>query len=1734
MKKSIFKKGTSALLAVVMCLSAFLGIGSTTAFAAEATTDEVVMFSFPREGDDNFGGDWGHGELHYMNGWSAASTKKITVYTIGSWSGNACYCIEPGTPLDIGDVMTKRDETYWDNYPSTYNKTISADEIKLFIGRIFQYGYTGTVDIDWRSQNSADADKMAHIMATQTLIWETVVGERDGNFNHVDTGSYDAVNDRVSKNHPLYSQYISYYNSIVSNVQKHSKVPSFFAKSTSKAQDIELEWNGTNYSTTLTDTNNVLGNYSFTASESGINFSVSGNKLTITANKAPTSKVSITATKNGSVRKGVVVWSDGVYAPGSGQQDLSTFATEVNDPVRGYLNIKVSLGSAKIVKTSEDGNVSGISFTITGNGVNKTVKTGSNGEIVIDNLSPGTYTITEQSINYYEPQQSKTVTVVSGQTASVSFKNVLKRSDLKVIKTSEDNMNEGVKFHLYGKSTSGQSIDLYATTDKSGVAMFKDVLVGTNYTLEEVETAERYIIPDSQVAVIEWEKVTENDFYNELKRGDLKVVKTSEDNMVEGVKFHLYGTSLSGHKVDEYAVTDKNGVAMFEDVLIGSRYTLEEVNTAEKYIVPAAQTVEIEWNKVVNKSFENILKRGDLKVVKTSEDKLVEGLKFHLYGTSLSGIKVDEYATTDKNGVATFKNILIGSNYTIEEVNTPIRYVIPESQSAVIEWNKVTEKSFENILKKWRADVFKLDSELADNNGGSSGVPVMLIDGDSDEMIEKLGGAYGQTQGDATLGGAVYGVYKGETLVDTYTTDENGYFITDYYVCGDDWSIREISPSEGYLLDTTIYHIDCSAENYTVELNTEYPDVYENIIKGDIAIIKHTDDGSTKIETPEEGAKFEIFLKAAGSYKNAKETERDIIVCDEHGFGQTKMLPYGVYTVHQVSGWDGRELMPDFDVYIAQNETTYRYLINNANFESYVRVVKVDAETEKTIPYAGAAFKIYNPDGELVKMTFTYPTPTTIDTFYTDANGSLVTPEKFPYGKGYYLVEVEAPFGYVLDTTPVYFDVTEDNSTTEESGVTVIKVNKANMAQKGTVTVEKNGEVFFGVDVSGDEDTVIYQPIYKETALEGAVFEIRAAEDIYTPDGTLRYAKGEVVDTIRTGAGGLAKSKEIYLGKYEVQEIKAPYGYVISKDIHSVELIYAGQNVSVTETATSFYNERQKATLSMQKVLETNDLFEIGNNGEIKNVVFGLYAAEELVSTSGTSIPADGLIEVITFDENGLATVKTDLPIGSYYVKEIATDEHYILNSDKYEFAFEYEGQEIVAVTLSVNGGKPIENDLIYGSVEGMKATEHGDSLEGAVIGLFKKDETNFTKDNALMTTTSAEDGGFSFANIPYGEWVVREIEQPIGFVLNETVFDVVIKENAQIVEIEIVNEFIMGDITLTKVDADYPENKLSGATFEVYKDNNADGVIDEGDELIGTLTEKDGVYEMLDLYYGHYLVKETVAPEGFLLDDGVYSVFIDTDEKVYVIENEAGVGFINKPIKGNITLTKVDKEYPDNKLSGATFEVYKDNNADGKLDDGDTLIGTLTESEVGIYEMKDMRYGHYLIKETVAPDGFFLDEGVYAVFIETDGTTYFVENEAGVGFINEAMTGSLKIVKTSSDGKVEGFSFRITGANGFDVTLKTDKNGEIFIEGLRIGEYTVSEVADDVSAPYSRPADKKANVITDSTTIVEMHNVFIDNPKTGDDSNIGLWLGLLGLSVVGIGATVFFDFRRKKKDGEQ
>ncbi|MBO5186267.1 MAG: Cys-Gln thioester bond-forming surface protein [Prevotella sp.] len=1733
MKKNLFRKGMSALLAVMMCLSAFIGMGTTTAFAAEAETDEVVMMAFPREGDDNYSANWGHGELHYMNGWFAGESKKVTVYTIGSWNGNACYCIEPGTPLAIGDVMTKRDETYWDNYPSTYNKTIEADEIKLFIGRIFQYGYTGTVTTEWRSQNAADADKLAHIMATQTLVWETIVGERDSDFNHVDPGSYDAVKDRVATNHPLYSQFISYYNSMEANVQKHSKVPSFFAKSTSKAQEIELAWNGTNYSATLTDTNNVLGNYTFSADQSGISFSVSGNKLTVTANTAPSGKVSITATKTGSVRKGVVVWSDGVITPGSGIQDLSTYSAEVNDPVKGYLNIKVSLGSAKIVKTSEDGKVSGITFTITGNGVNKTVTTGANGEIKIDNLSPGTYTVTEEVEDRYEPQTAKTVTVVSGQTTTVSFNNTLKRGDLKIVKTSEDGIVSGIPFVV-----SGNGITKNVTTDANGEIKIEGLLPGT-YTVTE-QHKDYYEPQASQTVTVEYDKTATVSFDNVLKRGDLTVTKTAEDGLTEGIKFRLTGTSDSGVKIDVTATVDSTGKAYFKDILIGSGYVLEEVDTALKYIVPDSQDVEIEWAKVATAEVYNELKRGDLKVIKTSEDNFVEGMRFHLYGTSLSGEKVSVYAYTDKNGVAVFEDILIGSNYTVEEVNTAIRYVIPESQGAVIEWNKVTEVKFHNVLKKWRADVFKIDADLAGFDDGDSGlVPVelmpMAFSLDSDAMVDDLGGIYGQAQGDATLEGAVYGVFKDGALIDTYTTDKNGYFLTDYYPCYEnvEWTIREISPSEGYLLDETVYYIDTYAGQYTVELNTVYPDVYEDIIKGKITIIKHTDDGSTKIETPEVGAMFEIYLKSAGSYEAAETTERDILTCDEFGYAETIDLPYGVYLVKQIKGWDGRELLDPFEVFVSEDGEVYRYLINNANFESYLHVVKTDSTTGKTIPYAGAGFQIYAPDGSLVTMSYTYPTLTVIDTFYTNEEGTLLTPEKLPYGEGYYLVEVQAPHGYVLDATPIYFDVTEENSA-DENGITIVKVVKENEPQKGTITITKTGEVFSSVA----EQNGVYQPVYEIKGLAGAVYEITAAEDVVTLDGTLRYKKGDVVATITTGADGTATTEPLFLGKFEIREITAPHGMILNGDTVTVELTYAGQEIKITTTSAAFVNERQKVEIDLSKVLEQDEKYGIGRNNEITSVKFGLYASEDITAADGKVIPKDGLIEAVTCDENGKAVFVTDLPVGAkVYVKEIATDSHYILSDSTYPVTFEYAGQDTAVVKISVNDGEAITNEIIRGTIIGKKLDEDGFTICGALFGLFRENETEFTEETALATCQSNEIGIFTFENVPFGRWIVREIKAAPAFVLNENSYAVTVGTDEEVIEITIENEFITGSVKTTKVDKEYPDNKLSGAVFEVYVDVDNNGEFNpEIDLFVGEMTEtEDGIYEMHDLRYNGYFLHEKAAPEGFLKDDGYHYFEIRNDGETVIVENEAGVGFTNQPILGNVTTTKVDKEYPDNKLSGAVFEIYKDVDGNGEFDaEIDTLVGEMTETEAGVYLYEKLRYGGYFLYEKTAPEGFVKDDTYHYFEIRNDGETVTVENEAGVGFTNKPIVGELELTKTDiSDGKVlANVGFLIRNEAGEIVAEGyTDENG-IAKFTLRYGKYTYEEFAaldgyipDTKAYPFEIKED--GEIVKAAMTNERIPEV----PQTGDESNIGFWIGLAAVALGGVIATAIVLIKKKKDD---
>ena len=1065
MSNKKFTRITALLLAVAVIF------GTMFTFPVSAASGDKVTITF---------------DYCYDSTGNIIRYKQTTVndgYTVGTVGEELCkifadgkeaYCIEPGHTLYSDNTLTEDGSTVWKNLGSAKQKAIN---LALLYGKPGSgKSLSGTEDQKW--------------VATQLIVWEFVSGCRSTsegykctNTKFIDGICAGGANPGVK----------SVYNAISKSLANYSIVPSFASAIASKAETYEMKYSDGKYTLKLTDSNSILSDFSFKTT-GGVSATVSGNKLTLTSSNPVNDAVTFNFAKSMPSVSGTTLVPYG----DASLQDVITGVENDADPIRAYFKVKTSSGNLKLIKTSEDGNVANIEFTVKGDGYSKTVKTNSKGEFELTDLVPGKYTVTEHTPTEYAEQKSKTVNVESGKTATVTFK---------------------------------------------------------------------------------------------------------------------------------------------------------------------------------------------------------------------------------------------------------------------------------NVLKKWNLTVTKTDAETK------------------------------SAQGDATLAGAVYGIYNNGKLVDKYTTDKNGSFTTSYYVCGDKWTLKEIEPSEGYLLDETEYHIGVEAKKYTLENNSVSIGVTEDILKGKIAIIKHTDDGSTKIETPEKCAEFQVYLKSSGSYAKATESERDTLVCDEYGFAETKELPYGTYTVHQTKGWNGTEFIADFDVFVNENGKTYKYLINNSSLESYVKIVKVDSETGKQIPYAGAGFQIYDPNDKLVTMTYTYPEVTTIDTFYTNSDGYLITPETLPYGKGYSVVEVQAPYGYILDSTPVYFDITAEN-TSEENGVTIVKVEKKNTPQKGTITVEKTGDIFSNVTAVGggytDENgndvalTTIYQPEYSVSGLSGAVFEIYADEDITTPDGTVRAKKDELVATLKTNTKGTATSKQIHLGKYRVVEKTAPYGFVLNKTVNHIELTYSGQNEKVTNTSTSFTNDRQKVVIDLTKILEQDEKFNIGNNDEILNVSFGLYADEDLKASNGTVIPENGLIEIVTCDEKGKATFKTDLPIGKYYVKEISTDNHYILSDRKYPVVFEYAGQDTASVHISVNDGEPIINSIIYGTIKGLKIDrETGEKITGALFGLFSNNETEFTEETAIFTAESNEEGIFTFENVPYGEYIVCELKPATGYLPNCESYPMTISENKEVVEINVLNDKI-------------------------------------------------------------------------------------------------------------------------------------------------------------------------------------------------------------------------------------------------------------------------------------------------------------------------------------------------------
>ena len=486
-----------------------------------------------------------------------------------------------------------------------------------------------------------------------------------------------------------------------------------------------------------------------------------------------------------------------------------------------------------------------------------------------------------------------------------------------------------------------------------------------------------------------------------------------------------------------------------------------------------------------------------------------------------------------------------------------------------------------------------------------------------------------------------------------------------------------------------------------------------------------------------------------------------------------------------------------------------------------------------------------------------------------------------------------------------------------------------------------------------------YYPIFEESGLGGAEFEVIAAEDIYTADGTLRASIGEVVADIITDANGNAATEPLYLGKYIVREKTAPYGYVLCSEEKKVELTYAGQEVSITDAVNNtFNNDYQRVKISLAKFMEHDELFDIGENDEYKKVTFGLYAAEDITAADGTVIPEDGFIAQVSLGEDMTADFTEKLPFSRYYVQEIATDEHYMLNGEKYLVNFQYMGQEMS--TVNIDCGTFI-NDIKRGSVSGKKVNENGDPLENALFGLFKADETAFTAENAYLTDESDEDGNFGFTDIPYGEYIVKEIAAPTGYILSDEQYPVVIAETGDVVEITAENKAIT--VSISK--EDLYGNELEGASMQL---------IDENGDIIDEWTSDGDDHIITNIPAGGYTLKEVAAPDGYIIATDI-SFTIDEygnvtiDDVEAIAETEDGIPCVT--MIDNTTIVKISKQdmTTGTELAGAKLQVIDK--------DGNVIEEWVSTNEPHYIEARLIAGETYTLREITAPDGYNTAEDI-------------------------------------------------------------------------------------------------------------------------------------------------------------
>lgn len=953
---------------------------------------------------------------------------------------------------------------------------------------------------------------------------------------------------------------------------------------------------------------------------------------------------------------------------------------------------------------------------------------------------------------------------------------------------------------------------------------------------------------------------------------------------INGAKGYGYDESLEASKAYNLSTikdsTAKRNISGLIRNDTGKSYALTDEN-GKKYILGAGNLYPISSNKLednrLHSSAEIVNQLVNYSLVLTKKNDSGEVLSGARYGLYNSSKKLLKTAVTDDNGKAKFDyDLLPNTNYYVKEITAPEGYALSNEYHLVNRANTAV-----NDLDNFQ------NAKLSDHNYSVTDKPFTLklelnkYDVLNDIKIEgvtfdiSLNGKVVKSittdkNGYAEVSGLALGKLNGETFENVYTVTERE---NDRYIMLDENG--ELSRS--FTVTTTLADIDDNTDpviTYTADIPNTLQLVDLKIHKVD------------EFDNPIKGVAFDIVptqdIAFNGKTVQKKGEPVGTVVTDEQGYASS------TYTEYETDGTQGYTktipIYPNFEYelvevsapepYVISAENTkftvksdkadtltipYEVIVTNDVQRGTLEVFKADSETKK--PIEGVEFEVRAAEDFFVGSAQLHKQGDVICTMTTDSTGHADTGNAQMYvGAKYTLTETKAAEGYVIDSESRTFEFNYAGNTAVYSK---LSIDLGNDSQKGKISVYKSGKAFTGVTALGSAISVdengnieesgqtIYKPVFTECALSGAVFQITAAEDIVTADGTIHANAGDVVTEITTDENGYGETEPLYLGRYEVREIKAPYGYVLNNEPKEAELTYAGQEFEVRDTVdTEFENEYQRVMIRLSKTMENDELFGIGSNGEYKNVRFGLFAAKDITASNGTLIPAGGLISAVSLDENMTAVIAEKIPFGKYYVQEIATDEHYVLNGEKYLVTFEYMGQDIQ--TVDIDCGE-FENVIKRGRIEGHKTDDKSEPLENALFGLFRTDCTEFTESNAIMTAISDEKGYFEFGNIPYGEYVVREIKAPTGYILSDESYPVSISEDGEVIEITAENK----PITVKISKRDIYGNELKGAKMQI---------IDSEGNIVDEWTSDGTDHIVTELPAGDYTLKEIAAPDGYVI----------------------------------------------------------------------------------------------------------------------------------------------------------------------------------------------------------------------------------------------------------------------------